>query len=110
MVSEVPTEWKGELSLSGVLSALEANPDINMRLTPPDALLPSIISALQQIDKFYPIGDEKHVTIVTFDGAKDAVDQIKAGYVDIVSVQDATNQGTLCAGNTGFGFCFTCTE
>lgn len=96
VVAEVPTEWKGELALSGVLSAFEANPDINMIFSPSDALLPSIISALQQIDKFYPIGDEKHVTIVTFDGAKDAVDQIKAGYVVIVSVQDATNQGTLC--------------
>ena len=84
VVAEVPTEWKGELALSGVLSAFEANPDINMIFSPSDALLPSIISALQQIDKFYPIGDEKHVTIVTFDGAKDAVDQIKAGYVDIV--------------------------
>ncbi len=96
VVSEVPTEWKGELALAGILSAFEANPDINMIFSPSDALLPSIISGLQQIDKWYPIGDEKHVTIVTFDGAKDAVDQIKANYVDIVSVQDATTQGQLC--------------
>lgn len=96
VVSEVPTEWKGELALAGILSAFEANPDINMIFSPSDALLPSIISGLQQIDKWYPIDDEKHVTIVTFDGAKDAIDQIKANYVDIVSVQDATTQGQLC--------------
>lgn len=96
VVSEVPTEWKGELALAGILSAFEANPDINMIFSPSDALLPSIISGLQQIDKWYPIDDEKHVTIVTFDGAKDAIDQIKANYVDIVSVQDATTQGKLC--------------
>ena len=33
---------------------------------------------------------------MTFDGASDAVSAIREGYVDIVSVQDATNQAKLC--------------
>lgn len=96
VVSEVATEWKGELALAGILSAFEENPDINMIFCPSDALLPSIISGLQQLDKYHKIGEEGHVTIVTFDGAKDAVDAIKEGYVDVVSVQDATNQAQIC--------------
>lgn len=99
VVAEVPTEWKPELALSGALNAFQANPDINMIFSPSDALLPAIQSALKQVDKWYPADDEKHVTFVTFDGAKDAVDQIKAKYVDIVSVQDATMQGKLCVEN-----------
>lgn len=96
VVSEVATEWKGELALAGILSAFEENPDVNMIFSPSDALLPSIISGLQQLDKYKKVGEEGHVTLVTFDGAKDAVDAIKEGYVDIVSVQDATNQAKLC--------------
>ncbi len=96
VVSEVATEWKGELALAGILSAFEENPDINMIFSPSDALLPSIISGLQQLDKYEKIGEEGHVTLVTFDGAKDAVDAIKEGYVDVVSVQDATNQAKIC--------------
>ena len=96
VVSEVATEWKGELALAGILSAFEENPDINMIFSPSDALLPSIISGLQQLDKYKKVGEEGHVTLVTFDGAKDAVDAIKEGYVDVVSVQDATNQAKLC--------------
>ena len=44
-------------------------------------------------------GHPKHVTYVTFDGAADAVNEIKEGYIDIVSVQNATEQGRLCAIN-----------
>lgn len=99
VVAEVPTEWKAELALSGALNAFQANPDINMIFSPSDAMLPAIQSAMKQVDKWYPIDDERHVTYITFDGAKDAVDQIKEGYVDIVSVQDATVQGRLCVEN-----------
>lgn len=99
VVAEVPTEWKAELALSGALNAFQANPDINMIFSPSDAMLPAIQSAMKQVDKWYPVDDPKHVTFVTFDGAKDAVDQIKAKYVDIVSVQDATVQGKLCVEN-----------
>lgn len=99
VVAEVPTEWKAELALSGALNAFQATPDINMIFSPSDALLPAIQSALKQTDKWHTVDDAKHVTFVTFDGAKDAVDQIKAKFVDIVSVQDATVQGKLCVEN-----------
>lgn len=58
VVSEVATEWKGELALAGILSAFEENPDVNMIFSPSDALLPSIISGLQQLDKYKKVGEE----------------------------------------------------
>lgn len=96
VVAQVPTEWKAELALSGTLNAFQAHPDINMIFSPSDIFLPAIESSLKQVDKWYPAGDPKHITLITFDGAKEAIELIKQKYVDIVSVQNATEQGKLC--------------
>ena len=96
LVATVPTEWKGDLALTGVQNAFAADSDINFIFNPSDALLPSIASGLQQLGKYVPVGEDGHVTLVTFDGAADAITAIRDGYVDVVSVQDATEQGKLC--------------
>ena len=77
-------------------NTFSADDTVNFIFSPSDALLPSIISGLQQLDKYAKVGEEGHVTLVTFDGAADAVSAIREGYVDVVSVQDATNQAKLC--------------
>lgn len=96
IVSTVPTEWKGDQALAGVQNTFSADDSVNFIFNPSDALLPSIISGLQQLDKYVKVGEEGHVTIVTFDGAADAVNAIRDGYVDVVTVQDATQQAKLC--------------
>lgn len=96
LVTTVPTEWKGDLALTGVQNSFASDDDINFIFSPSDALLPSIQSGLQQLGKYNKVGEDGHITLVTFDGAADAVKAIREGYVDIVSVQDATEQGKLC--------------
>lgn len=96
LAATVPTEWKGDLALTGVQNAFASDDDINFIFNPSDALLPSIQSGLQQLGKYEKVGEDGHVTLVTFDGAADAVTAIREGYVDVVSVQDATEQGKLC--------------
>ena len=96
LVATVPTEWKGDLALTGVQNAFASDDDINFIFSPSDALLPSIQSGLQQLGKYAKVGEDGHITLVTFDGAADAVNAIREGYVDVVSVQDATEQGKLC--------------
>lgn len=98
-VVEIPTEWKAENADSLGQAALQANPDVNMIFSASDVFIPTIKSMLQKFDKWYPATDPKHVTYVTFDGAADAVNGIKEGYIDMVSVQDATMQGKLCVEN-----------
>jgi len=98
-VIEIPTEWKAENADSLGQAALQANPDVNMIFTASDFLIPTIKAMLQKFDMWYPTSDEKHVLWVTFDGAADAVNEIKDGYIDIVSVQDATQQAKLCVEN-----------
>ena len=96
LVATVPTEWKAENALTGVQNALASDPDIDLIFCPSDTLLPAVVSALQQVDKYKEVGEEGHVTIITFDGAADAVNLIRENYVDIVSVQSATEQAKLC--------------
>lgn len=98
-VIEIPTEWKAENADSLGQAALQANPDVTMIFTASDFLIPTVKAMLQKFDMWYPSSDEKHVMWVTFDGAADAVNEIKDGYIDIVSVQDATEQGRLCVEN-----------
>lgn len=95
IVAKVPTEWKPEKALTGTINALQANKDINVIFIPSDSLLPSVISALQQSNRYFKTGSPNHVVIATFDGAKVALDAIKEGYVDIVLVQDAILTGEL---------------
>jgi inositol transport system substrate-binding protein len=98
-VIEIPTEWKAENADSLGQAALQANPDVNLIFTASDMLVPTVKSILQKFDKWYPVGDPKHITWLTFDGAADAVNEIKAGYVDSVSVQNSPLQGELCVKN-----------
>jgi len=70
-----------------------------MIFTASDFLIPTVKSMLQKFDMWHTVDDPNHITWVTFDGAADAVNEIKAGYIDIVSVQDATTQGQLCVEN-----------
>ena len=96
LVATVPTEWKGDQALAGVQNTFSSDDTVDFIFSPSDALMPSIVSGLQQLGKYKKVGEDGHITFVTFDGAADAVKAIREGYVDIVSVQDATNQAKLC--------------
>ena len=96
LVTSVPTEWKGDQALAAVQNTFSSDDTVNFIFSPSDALLPSIISGLQQLGKYKKVGEDGHVTLVTFDGAADAINAIREGYVDVVTVQDATKQGELC--------------
>jgi len=88
LVAEVPTEWNQEKALAGVTNALQAHPDINFIFTSSDFLFPSLISALKNADKYYPVGHEKHVLMGGFDGDQLAYQLLVDGYIDADGVQD----------------------
>ncbi len=88
LVAQVPTEWNQEKALAGVTNALQANPDINFIFSCSDFLFPSVISALQNVDKYHPVGQENHVILGGFDGDAMAYKMLKEGYLDADGVQD----------------------
>jgi ABC-type sugar transport system substrate-binding protein len=68
IVSQVPTDWDPTKALDGTSNALQKDPTINAIYSPSDFLLPSVQSALTAVNKLVPIGDPKHVFMVTIDG------------------------------------------
>ena len=96
VVAQVPSEWKQDVALAGIQNAFQANPDINLIITPSDFLLPPITSALQQIDKWKKIGDPGHIALVTFDGDENGMSALKNGYSEVDAAQAADGTGFLC--------------
>ena len=88
LVAEVPTEWNQEKALAGVTNALQANPGINFIFTSSDFLFPSIISALNNANKYHPIGHPDHVLLGGFDGDAMAYRLLENKYLDADGVQD----------------------
>ncbi len=88
LAAQVPTEWNQEKALAGVVNALQAHPDINFIFSSSDFLFPSLVSALKNVDKYHPVGHEKHVLLGGFDGDATAYRMLKEGYLDADGVQD----------------------
>lgn len=88
VVARVPSEWNQEKAQSGVVNALQANPDISFIFTSSDFLFPSIVSALRAVNKYHKIGEDGHVILGGFDGDATAWQMMRDGYLDATGVQD----------------------
>ncbi len=88
VVARVPTEWNQEKARSGIINALQINPDISFIFTSSDFLLPSIVAALKSRDKYHPVGHPDHVILGGFDGDPTAYGLLRDGYMDATGVQD----------------------
>lgn len=82
IVSQVPTDWDPAKALDGTANALQKDPTINAVYSPSDFLLPSVQSALTAAGRLAPIGDPKHVFMVTIDGDQNGCKAMKAKTLD----------------------------
>jgi ABC-type sugar transport system substrate-binding protein len=82
VIAQVPTDWDPAKALDGTSNALQAHPGINAIFIPSDYLLPSVISALKAAGRLAPVGDPKHVFIVTIDGDPNGCKAIKDKNLD----------------------------
>jgi ABC-type sugar transport system substrate-binding protein len=82
IVSQVPTDWDPTQALNGTSNALQKDPSINAIFVPSDFLLPSVESALTSAGRLAPIGDPKHVFIVTIDGDQNGCKAISDKDID----------------------------
>ncbi len=96
VVVEVPTEWKAELALAGTVNAFSARPDINAVFSPSDGMFPAVVAGMRQQNVWFKRGEPGHVLTATLDGAREGLDGIKDGYVDMHAVQDALETGRQC--------------
>src|SRR5258705_4004618 len=82
IASQVPTDWNPTQALDGTSNALQKDPAINAIYVPSDFLLPSVQSALTAANKLVPIGDPKHVFMVTIDGDQNGCKAMQAKTLD----------------------------
>lgn len=83
IVQGIPTNWDPDKALSATVNSFQANPEINCIVSYSDVLLPAVMSALKQLDRYKVAGEEGHVIVVSIAGDTFALDNIKAGYVDM---------------------------
>lgn len=105
VVSQVPTNWDPAQALDGTSNALQKNPDINAIFVPSDFLLPSVQSALTSANRLAPIGDPKHVFLVTIDGDQNGCKAMRAKTLDadIATPVDDFGQQAISAITTALG-------
>lgn len=82
-IFEVPTEWDAARAASGVQTALTQNPDIKGIYTPAGGVfLSAVMQTLKTKDMLAPVGDPKHIVIVSTDGVPEELKGIRDGFVD----------------------------
>ena len=82
-ISSVPTEWDAARAASGVQTALTQNPDIKGIYTPAGGVfLSAVLQTLKTKSMLAPVGDPKHIVIVSTDGVPEELKGIREGFVD----------------------------
>lgn len=82
IVAESATEMDAEVVLAAVTNYLQANPDINGIFSCTDYILPSVITALAENGKLFPVGDPNHVYVYSVDGDGYGLGQVAEGNID----------------------------
>ncbi len=82
VVAESATEMDAEVVLGAVTNYLQANPDINAIFSCTDYILPSVMTALAENGKLYPVGNPNHVHVYSVDGDGFGLDQVVSGGID----------------------------
>ncbi|HTJ37767.1 MAG TPA: sugar ABC transporter substrate-binding protein [Dactylosporangium sp.] len=105
VVSQVPTDWNPAQALDGTSNALQKDPSINAIYVPSDFLLPSVQSALTAAGRLAPIGDPKHVFMVTIDGDQNGCKAMQAKTLDadIATPVDDFGKQSIAAITTALG-------
>ena len=68
VVSRVATEWNADKTFAGLTNAIQANPDVNMLISPSDSEDKIIEQVLKTAGKWHKTGEDGHVLFAGFDG------------------------------------------
>ena len=89
-VLEIPAEWKADKASSGLDNMLTANPDIKgVYMQAGGVYLAPTQAALKRKNLYFPVGDPKHVVLVSNDGIPQELEAIRAGELDATVSQPA---------------------
>jgi ABC-type sugar transport system substrate-binding protein len=88
VVSRVATEWNADKAFAGLTNAIQANPDINMLVSPSDSQDAIIEQVLKTAGKWHKTGEDGHVLFAGFDGDQNGYQLLSTKYMDVNGVQN----------------------
>jgi simple sugar transport system substrate-binding protein/ribose transport system substrate-binding protein len=89
-VLEIPADWEADKASSGLDAMLTANPDIKgVYMQAGGVYLAPTEAALKRKNLFFPVGDPKHIVLVSNDGIPQELAAIRAGELDATVSQPA---------------------
>ena len=92
-VKSLNTEWEADNANRMVLDAFTQDPDIDGVFSHNDEMVRGVVSALRQIGRLVPPGEEGHIAVVGLDGTPLALDRIRGGEQDATVAQDPYAMG-----------------
>jgi ABC-type sugar transport system substrate-binding protein len=98
VVSQVATEWNADKTFAGLTNAIQANPDINMLISPSDSEDKIIEQVLKTAGKWHTTGEEGHVLFAGFDGDQNGYQLLSTKYMDVNGVQNLFYEADLAYG------------
>jgi ABC-type sugar transport system substrate-binding protein len=98
VVSRVATEWNADKTFSGLTNAIQANPGINLLVSPSDSQDAVIEQVLKTAGKWHKTGEPGHVLFSGFDGDQNGYKNLSSGYMDVNGVQNLFYEVDLAYG------------
>jgi ABC-type sugar transport system substrate-binding protein len=83
IVSQVPTDWNPQKALEGTENAMHAHPDLAGIYAPWNDALQGIFSVLKEKGRLVPVGDPKHIVIVSIDGTPLGCKAVRDRLIDL---------------------------
>jgi len=83
VVAQVPTDWSTEKAMIGAQNALQEHPDLNGIYQPWNDGLKGVFSALEAKGRLKPVGDPKHVVVVSIDGLPSGCKAVRDHLLDL---------------------------
>ncbi|WP_240766516.1 sugar ABC transporter substrate-binding protein [Paraburkholderia flava] len=87
---EIPAAWKGDVAATALDSLLTANPDVKaIYMQAGGVYLSPTLQTLRRKQMLFPVGNAKHIVIVSNDGIPQEYDAIRRGDIDATISQPA---------------------
>jgi ABC-type sugar transport system substrate-binding protein len=83
IVAQVPTDWNAQKALEGTENTLQAHPDLAGIYAPWNDALQGVFSVLKQKGRLVPVGEPKHITIVSIDGTPLGCKAVRDRLIDL---------------------------
>ena len=98
IVAQVPTDWNPEKALVGTENTLQAHPDLNGIYAPWNDALQGIFSVLSKKGLMVPVGDPKHLVIVSIDGTPLGCKAVRDHLIDLEIATPLPEMATRAVG------------